>query len=728
MRADLDIVCVIAAPGDLFSAVNTAIALRDLSDGNTTYVLTSDEVAIDFPKTRGITIIDGFNPDCASSEYWVSVIRSLPSSAERALVVPAAAEFDSGLISIERFCTDNVPAVFPLSTQHFVSRAFAEPRKNLKLSPKQIEMWLNKFAVNRPIEVPLLPGNAGWIELNAIRPLHATSDVELAVMLQAAGKSIIVTDEAFVDDSRCPPARADNEPHSLAYHEALTQRHPYTAVRHPIDEVCGRGEPPPPELARGHATILHISHSWGGGLARWIQDFADADTQHIHLILKSVGDWDAAGKTLRLFASDDPATPILTWTLTTPILSTSCGSLEYQQILADIESKFPLRAIIVSTTIGHSLDVYRRDVPTLQVFHDFYPLCPPLYATWNTPCSTCDDHRLAKCLNQNPEHRFFKDQTTIGFQQVRSAFIDNLIERRVPLIAPTKSVAERWQALAPRFAKSTFHIFEHGLPADLITALSSINCPTKQSAEPLKILVLGSISPHKGGDVLKRALPTLLQRHKVVLLGCGDVGASLPRHANLSQSPSFKREDLASLIEAIEPDVALLLSQVPETFSYTLSELFASQIPTVATNLGAFQDRITHGKNGWLIEPTTDGLLSILGELASQPERLHEMRINLQHEQLRTTNAMVADYVGLLPTKCVPKFRPKIKWGKRIPFQDNAKTVSDVISLEPDVMYRQSAYNFLVYTRQKLSASQRTSRTIKSAIDLILVGLMKILR
>jgi len=728
MRVDLDVVCVIAASEQLSSALEKAIALRDLSGGRATYVLTDKNVATDLAAAKGIVVIEDFNPDWASSEYWVSIIRALPSSAQRALVVPAYAEFDSGLISIERFCNDKVAAAFPLSTQHFVSRAFAEPRSNLKLSPKQIEIWLNKFAVNRPIEVPLFPGNAGWIDLGALRPFHATSDMKLAAMLQAAGKSIIVTDEAFVDDSRCPPATAESEPNSLAYKEALTLRHPYTALRHPIDEVCGRGEPPPPELSRGHGTVLHISHSWGGGLARWIQDFADADTQHIHLILKSIGDWDAAGKTFRLFASEDPATPILTWTLTTPILSTSCGSLEYREILADIESKFPLRAIIVSTTIGHALDIYRRDIPTLQVFHDFYPLCPPLYATWNTPCSACDDHRLAKCLIQNPEHRFFKDQTTSGFQQVRSAFVDTVIERKVPLIAPTESVATRWRALAPRFAKSTFHIFEHGLPADLIDTLSSIPWPIKQSAEPLKILVLGSISPHKGGEVLKQALPTLLEKHQVMLLGCGDAGASVPNHPNLIKTLSYQREELALLLEAAGADVALLLSQVPETFSYTLSELLASQIPTIATNLGAFQDRITNGKNGWLIEPNKDDLITILGEIASQPECLTEIRKNLKHEQLRTTSSMAADYIELLPADRISLFRPKIKWGKRIPFQDNAKSVSDAISFGPDVTYRQSTYAFLAYTRQKLSDSQRASPTTKSALDFILRGLIKLLR
>ena len=73
--------------------------------------------------------------------------------------------------------------------------------------------------------------------------------------------------------------------------------------------------------------------------------------------------------------------------------------------------------------------------------------------------------------------------------------------------------------------------------------------------------------------------------------------------------------ELPKILQSLKPDLGLLLSNVPETFSYTLSELFAAGIPPVASRLGAFVDRIEDGVTGWLVSPGGDDLLDKLSEL-----------------------------------------------------------------------------------------------------------------
>ena len=147
-------------------------------------------------------------------------------------------------------------------------------------------------------------------------------------------------------------------------------------------------EAPPAYLEEGPGAILNISHSWGGGLARWINDFAEADGDHISLTLRSVGNKDVAAHSLALYMKGQPV-PLQQWSLTTPILSSAVGSAEYRRVLAEITAAFPIRAMVVSTLIGHSLDLYRLGLPVIHVLHDFFPWCPPLYAHFaSVQCDT----------------------------------------------------------------------------------------------------------------------------------------------------------------------------------------------------------------------------------------------------------------------------------------------------------------------------------------------------
>ncbi len=79
--------------------------------------------------------------------------------------------------------------------------------------------------------------------------------------------------------------------------------------------------------------------------------------------------------------------------------------------------------------------------------------------------------------------------------------------------------------------------------------------------------------------------------------------------------PSYDRGGLCRLVEEVSPDVGLLLSVFPETFSYTLHELQMLGIPPVATRIGSFADWIDHGENGFLADPRPESLVELLRSL-----------------------------------------------------------------------------------------------------------------
>ena len=647
----------------------------------------------------------------SDEDFWKKIVACLPSELDQALVIPNVAFCTERLLSLRALLSDSVAAVFPLSTSHPASRAFLEPQKDIRLNPEQVERWLNRFAVTTPLEMPVFAGASAWLNLKTLKNCSGSNDLEIAEAARQCGQSLLVSDEAFVDDAACEPSSALPNSLAPAIKEALLTRHPYTASRHPLSEVNERGEPPPHELSQASKVILHISHSWGGGLARWISDYAAADSNNVHLILKSIGDWDASGKSHRLFDSREENIPLKSWLLTTPIVSSSTSSYEYRNILSEIIAQHDVSAIFVSTLIGHSLDVYTTGLPSLHVLHDFYPWCPPLYATWETPCESCDSSRLLDCLDANPSHRFFTDQTPGNFLSFRTTFIDTVASEDVSLIAPTQSVKKRWLQLAGDLNPARISVIPHGLDKVMLSEFQGNDWKRRTALK--KIVILGRLSAAKGETILRSALPALLEKYEVVLLGCGDTAIAPREHKNLTLVPNYKAHNLPQLLAELQPDCGLLLSTVPETFSYTLSELHAAGVPTIATRLGAFADRIEHGVNGWLIEPSMTSLLELIKYLEATPDSLHSARMAILAAPQQSSNDMVRAYTDLLPDR--PTFRSKtaMNFLQTTNSDDHTQLIAGPIIGSGEHPYSQVLYSFLKYTENKLHHSTRVPSWLK---------------
>src|SRR5262249_13278319 len=109
-------------------------------------------------------------------------------------------------------------------------------------------------------------------------------------------------------------------------------------------------------IAAARPRQLHIMHSWGGGLERWVREYCRADQTHVNFLLKSVGTWNSFGMELRLYRDCDDSQPIGVWPLRPAIKSTSTEHESYRSALAEIVERFGVGRILISSLIGHSLD------------------------------------------------------------------------------------------------------------------------------------------------------------------------------------------------------------------------------------------------------------------------------------------------------------------------------------------------------------------------------------
>lgn len=412
--------------------------------------------------------------------------------------------------------------------------------------------------------------------------------------------------------------------------------------------------PSPPEENDLRPVQLHVCHSWGGGTARWIEDCCAADRLRHNLLLRSITNRNAAALRLELVDPARAGAILGRWDLSLPIRACSDAHPEYAAILHGVLAQFDVRSIVASSLVGHSLEVLQTGLPTALVLHDLFPFCPAMFAHFGEHCTSCERPRLARCLAANPYNAFWHNTVADEWIRLRSAFYACLAGHAVTLIAPTAGVLERWRALAPTITASPAQVIPHGIDAAALGPPGTLPAPGGRKS---KLVIPGRLSPHKGLDLLRAALPDVLAHADLLLLGSGDYGREFAGQAGIEVVPDYRYEDLGDRIRASGADAALLLSVLPESFSYTLSEMRALGLPVLATRVGAFVERIVHGRDGLLFEPTPAGLAACVA--AASPVDLAAMRAAVGALPVRDRSEAVAELHAALPLhSAVPRAAP----------------------------------------------------------------------
>jgi len=280
-------------------------------------------------------------------------------------------------------------------------------------------------------------------------------------------------------------------------------------------------------------------------------------------------------------------------------------------------------------------------------------------------------------------------------------------------------VVQRLQALVPALAKTPVSVIEHGLSPALTASLAVAHSGQQQSKERLRIVVLGSLAEHKGTAILAPVIKSIVDFADLVLLGCGEEGRRFRGIKGVSVIDFYERENLGALLAEHAPDIGVLLSRVPETFSYTLSELRAAGIPVAATRLGAFADRTVHNGNGWLFTPDSVALLALLQELNTDRSRVAAVRAALLKAPIRLNSEMVADYnklarAGGSPFTVLTPSHPDIQ------FRAGDYVAEGHLHINHQAPYRQVLKDFIRYTADKVQRTERLPRIVKKVVGAVL--------
>ena len=340
------------------------------------------------------------------------------------------------------------------------------------------------------------------------------------------------------------------------------------------------------DLARlthsGRPVLLFITHDRGGGTQKHIEELVEmfaADAQF--LLLRPGGNgqhllsWAHPGEALQLIFN---------------LPGDSDALQEGLQALA-------VRRIHFHHIIGlHPLLLElpaRLGVPYDFTLHDYYFCCPQITLTnyQNRYCGEPDAAGCNRCLAILPAPG---GGTIQAWRQRHQPFITQADRVLVPCADAARRLARYFPAA---------HILLAPHPD-----LDDQACPAPQPAplsgeEPLRIVVLGALSPIKGADVLEqcaldarlRGLPLTFE-----LIGYAYRHLRAAPGSALNVHGAYDNADLPALLAEAQPHLVWFPALWPETYSYTLSACLHLGLPVAVPDLGAFPERLAGRAWSWI--------------------------------------------------------------------------------------------------------------------------------
>jgi hypothetical protein len=403
---------------------------------------------------------------------------------------------------------------------------------------------------------------------------------------------------------------------------------------------------------------LHLIHGWGGGLRRWTELFSRHDPRRRNLMLSSHRSRAAYG--LRFYLQDGASgATVEEWTPQEPICELAISSREYAARLTEIIERHGVGRLFVSSLIGHSLDALATPLRTTIVHHDYFPFCPALNLHFDGQCTRCLASDLRRCLAHNPLSHLFRHNHPSYWERVRQEYFAVLDRPRVEHVCPSLGAAAALRQVDPRFAARRLHVIPHGDHHPRRNCFGGAG-----RGRRLRLLLLGELNVWKGLPRFERLLPRLCLSFDLQLVGCGVEAGEFAGVPRLTRIESYTPEELPDIFARLRPDLALFLSEVPETFSLTLSEATLHCIPPCARAVGSFAERIVPGLNGVLCGTSDGDVVETLLALDENRGLLRRIAAALELAPRRTAAQMVEDYYRLPPPDRFPLAgRPRASQG-----------------------------------------------------------------
>ncbi len=307
--------------------------------------------------------------------------------------------------------------------------------------------------------------------------------------------------------------------------------------------------------------------------------------------------------------------------LDAPIHPASHRSSSYDDAAAYLLLKYAFELVHIRHLGWHGADLPQvcrtLGLPVVLSLHDYYTVCPSvkLLDEAKTYCAGKCTPTEGECSVELWPQRQFPPLKNAFVHRWREVFAE-AFRACDSLVTTSPGGREVFLNVFDELKGADFRVIPHGRTF----AATAQTAQAPDAAQPLKILIPGNISPAKGSGLINALLALDVER-KLEFHLLGDPGR-VKREPNVVVHGAYAREDFVDKVAAIAPHIGAILSNWPETYCHTLTEMWAAGVPVAGIDIGAVGERIAAHGGGWLLplQATPEEIYHRLLDIAADSE------------------------------------------------------------------------------------------------------------
>jgi GT2 family glycosyltransferase/glycosyltransferase involved in cell wall biosynthesis len=360
---------------------------------------------------------------------------------------------------------------------------------------------------------------------------------------------------------------------------AFAQEDPLAKARHALDEQRFRKAQSDDTSndTSSRSSALLITHSRGGGVQRRVRE--------------RCAEWQASGvRAVVLSPTSNGACTVSDFGEVYPNLIFSIPQ-QFGELLELLCATKPV-CVELHHFLGHHPHLLKLadclKIPLDIVVHDYAWFCPQITLT-GTDHRYCGEPEINVCENCTSD---LGGEISPGALRERSHQLFSAARR---VVVPSRDTARRLERHFPAVMPEICP-WESDTPAP--------PAPRPRTRPKLRICVAGALGAHKGYDTLLALGRDVAARRlpiEYVLVGYSHDDLPLLETRAISVTGRFQAGECAGLLARQQSDLGFLPSGIPETWSYTLSEMWEAGLLVAAFDIGAPAERIRTTGRGLLL-------------------------------------------------------------------------------------------------------------------------------
>ncbi len=338
--------------------------------------------------------------------------------------------------------------------------------------------------------------------------------------------------------------------------------------------------------------VLHILHGKDGGLERHARDLVQMQVGARHYVLLALGE---------RWTIEDHAAGV-------PVQSLQIDHRQdelWKDFFDGVCARFAIDLIhvhhISACRDGLLLALAQTALPYRVTLHDFYYACPAVhllnsddaYCNAQTNLDTCQ-----RCIDSHPHAPRVKVE---HWREANAA----LLAKAAQVIAPSDFTARTTQSYFKNIAITTIPHATYAKDTSEFSPIPAAQMSPLSGNISYTLTVVGAVGPLKGARNVEAIGKRLRERKlpaRIVLIGYLDrqFHPSVREDGHFVVHGRYSPEALPSLLSAYDTSLVLFPALGPETYGYTLSEVWLAGYAPLVADVGTLPERVRTCDGGWV--------------------------------------------------------------------------------------------------------------------------------